>query len=134
VYGTEVIPKDASGFTKDFGVAYTRGSRQMSSWTVNMATRTWSNRYDISYSNGVNGPSNGLGIIYYPIGKTIHSGDTQTTLNRIALNDTSTSKLYVWTITENGNQLAFTFLKTVNIATNGGYPYHLSVAAYNAIS
>lgn len=134
VYGTEVIPAAASGFTKDFGVAYTRGSKQMSSWVVNMATRSWTNRYDISYSSGSTGPSNGCGMIFYPIGKSIFQGDDTIASNRIAMNDTSTSKLFVWSISENGNQLSFTFLKTVTMVSSSGYPYHLSQNAYNAIS
>lgn len=134
VYGTEVVPKIASGFTKDFGVAYTRGSRQMSSWVVNMATRSWTNRYDISYTAGTNGPANGCGMIYYPIGKPIVVNDTTTGVNRLALNDTSTAKLFVWKIEENGDQLAFTFLQTINMLSNSGYPYHLSQHAYEAIA
>jgi hypothetical protein len=134
VYGTEIIPKQASGFSQHYGVAYTRGSKQMSSWTVNMDTRSWTNRTDNSYSGGVTGPSNGNGMIYYPIGKRIVDADPDTSTNRIAMNDTSSAKLYVWTVTEGTNRLNWTYLKTVNIAQNGGYPYHLSTAAYNSIS
>ncbi len=134
VYGTELVPKAASGFSYDFGVAYTRGSKQMSSWVVNMGTRTWSNRKDNSYTGGTTGPSNGDGMIYYPIGKQIFTGDPDTTTNRIAMNDTSTARLYVWTITQSGTDLVWTFLKLVNIPDNGGYPYHMSAATYNSIS
>ncbi len=134
VYGTEVIPKIASGFSKDFGVAYTRTSAQMSSWVVNMATRSWTNRYDILYVRGTTGPSNGCGMIYYPIGKPIYVNDPNTNFNRIAMNDTATAFLYVWTIEENGNQLNFTFKEKVPMISNSGYPYHLSQNAYNAIS
>jgi hypothetical protein len=133
VYGTEMIPKAASGFTNDFGVAYTRNSRQMSSWTVNMDTRTWSNRTDNSYSQGSTGPSNGDGMIYYPIGKAIFTGDPDTSTNRIAMNDTSSARLYVWTITQSGSALVWTFLKQVTIPDNGGYPYHMSAATYNSV-
>lgn len=134
VYGTEMIPKAASGFANNFGVAYTRGSKQMSSWTVSMDTRSWTNRFDNSYTGGVNGPSNGAGMIYYPVGKPIFTGDPDTTTNRIAMNDTATARLYVWTITESGTRIVWTFLKQVNIADSGGYPYHMSVAAYNSVS
>lgn len=134
VYGTEVIPSQASGFTNHYGVAYTRASKQMSSWTVNMDTRTWSNRRDNSYSSGINGPSNGSGMIYYPPGKPIFTGDPDTGSNRLAMNDTNSATLYVWTVSESGTQLNWTFLKTVSTANNGGYPYHMSTAAYNAVS
>lgn len=134
VYGTEVIPKVASGFSKNFGVAYTRASRQMSSWVVDLATRSWTNRYDISYSAGTTGPSNGCGMIFYPIGKPIIANDTDTSTNRIAMNDTSSAFLYVWSIVENGNQLSFTFKSKIPIVSNSGYPYHLSQTAYDAIS
>lgn len=134
VYGTEMVPKAASGFANNYGIAYTRGTRQMSSWTVNMDTRTWSNRFDNSYIQGTNGPSNGDGMIYYPVNKPIFTGDTDTSTNRIAMNDTSTARLYVWTITESGTRIVWTFLKQVNIADNGGYPYHMSAAAYNSVS
>jgi hypothetical protein len=134
VYGTEVVPKAASGFSVDFGVAYTRGSKQMSSWVVNMNTRTWSNRKDNSYTGGTTGPSNGDGMIYYPVGKEIFTGDPDTGTNRIAMNDTSTARLYVWTITQSGTDLVWTFLKLVNIPDSGGYPYHMSAATYNSIA
>jgi hypothetical protein len=134
VYGTEMVPKAASGFANDYGVAYTRGSRQMSSWTVNMSSRTWSNRKDNTYINGTNGPANGDGMIYYPINKPIFAGDPDTSTNRIAMNDTSTAILYVWTITESGTGLVWTFLKQVPTAGSGGYPYHMSAAAYNSVS
>lgn len=134
VYGTEMVPKAASGFANDYGVAYTRNSRQMSSWTVNMDTRTWSNRRDNSYTSGVNGPSNGCGMIYYPRNKPIFTNDPDTSANRIAMNDTSTALLYVWRITESGTDIVWTFLRTVPLANNGGYPYHMSAAAYNSVS
>lgn len=134
VYGVEVIPSQASGFTQHFAVAYTRSLKYMSSWTVDMAARTWSNVYTINYTSGVTGPSNGLGLLYYPIGKPIYGGDTETTTNRIAMTDTSTAKLYVWVITQNGNQLAFTFSRTITTSANGTTPYSLSVNAYNSIS
>lgn len=134
VYGTEVVPKAASGFSYDFGLAYTRGSKQMSSWVVNMSTRTWSNRKDNSYTAGTNGPSNGDGMIYYPIGKQIFTGDPDTSTNRIAMNDTSTARLYVWTITQSGTDIVWTFLKLVNIPDGGGYPYHMSAATYNSVA
>ena len=134
VYGTEVVPKAASGFSSDFGVAYTRGSKQMSSWVANMATRSWTNRTDNSYTGGINGPSNGDGMIYYPIGKPIFTNDPDTSTNRIAMNDTSSARLYVWTITQSGNSLVWTFLKQVTLPDGGGYPYHMSVNTYNAIA
>jgi hypothetical protein len=136
VYGTEVIPKLASGFTNDYGVAYTRNSRQMSSWTVNMSTRSWTNRTDNSYSTGTTGPSNGDGMIYYPPNKPIFPADPDTATNRIAMNDTSSARLYVWTVTENTGKtaLVWTFLKTVTIANSGGYPYHMSQTTYNSVS
>lgn len=135
VYGTEVIPMGASGFTFNFGVAYTRTSAQMSSWTVDMSTRSWTNRKDNSYTRGTNGPSNGCGMIYYPPGKAIFSGDPDTTTNRLAMNDTASANLYVWTVTQSGTQLVWTYLKTVTgMPNNGGYPYNLSVNSYNAIS
>lgn len=137
VYGTEVIPKQASGFTNHYGLAYTRGSRQMSSWTVIMDSNSsggWTNRKDNSYSQGVTGPSNGDGMIYYPPGKQITANDAATTSNRIAMNDTSSAKLYVWTVAESGTQLNWTYLSTILINTNGGYPYHMSSNTYNSVS
>ncbi len=137
IYGTEVIPKQASGFTQHFAIAYTRNgtnARSIMSLTVNMDTRTWSNFTVITaYSAGTTGPSNGLGIIYYPPGKTVFTGDTDTALNRIGMTDTSTARIYIWTVTQSGNALSVTYLKQVTLAHSGGYPYHLSLAAYNSI-
>jgi hypothetical protein len=137
IYGTEVIPRQASGFTQHFAIAYTRNgtnARSIMSLTVNMDTRTWSNFTVITpYSTGTTGPSNGLGMIYYPPGKPIFTGDPDTTNNRIGMTDTSSARIYVWTITQSGNALSATYLKQVTLAQTGGYPYHLSVAAYNAI-
>ena len=137
VYGTEVIPKQASGFTNHYGVAYTRGSKQMSSWKVDLdsnGSTGWTNRTDNSYTGGTNGPSNGDGMIYYPPGKQIVSGDSATATNRIAMNDTSSARLYVWTVTESGNALTWTYLSTISIADSGGYPYHMSSNTYDSIS
>ena len=120
VYGTEMIPKSASGFSNDFAVAYTRSGKIMSSWTVDMLNRSWTNRFDNLYSSGVTGPSNGDGMIFYPIGKLIHPGDTTSNVNRIAMNDT-------------GSALTWSSIKTVPIADNGGYPYHLSHTALSSI-
>ena len=134
VYGTEVIPRQASGFTQHFSIAYTRSVRNIASFTVNMDTRSWTNGTVIAtYSAGTTGPSNGLGIIYYPPGKSIFTGDPDTTLNRIGMTDTSSARLYVWTVAQSGNTLSITYLKQVTLAQNGGYPYHLSQTAYNAI-
>ncbi len=135
IYGVEVVPKGASGFNNNYGLAYSRTPATMTSWTVNMDTRTWANRATPTpFSAGTTGPSNGLGMIYYPIGKAIFTGDPDTSTNRIAMNDTSSAKLYVWTITESGTSIVWTYLKQVTIRANGAYPYHLSTAAYNAIS
>jgi hypothetical protein len=134
VYGTELVPKAASGFSYDFAVAYTRASKQMSSWTVNMSTRTWSNRTDNTYSAGTTGPANGNGMIYYPPNKPIFTGDPDTSTNRIAMNDTSSARLYVWTITQSGTSLVWTFLKLVNLPDNAGYPYHMSVNTYQSVA
>jgi hypothetical protein len=135
VYGTEVVPKAASGFTNDYGVAYTRGSRQMSSWTVNMSTRAWTNRTDNTYVAGTSGPNNSDGMIYYPIGKSIFANDPDTSTNRLAMNDTSSAFLYVWTITENSGKtaLVWTFSKKIPISENGAYPYHMSQTTYNSV-
>jgi hypothetical protein len=132
-YGTEVVPKAASGFNCNYGVAYTRAGRQMSSWTVNMDTRSWTNRVDNSYSQGNTGPANGDGMIYYPIGKWITMNDAATSTNRMAMNDTSSARLYVWTITEGTNRLNWTYLSTITTGGNGYYPYHMSSNAYNAV-
>lgn len=134
VYGTEIIPRQASGFTSSFGVAYTRGSKQMSSWSVDMSTRSWGNRKDNSYTGGTNGPLNGDGMIYYPPGKPIYKNDPDTATNRIAMNDTSSANLYVWIITQSNSTLTWTYLKTIPIANNGGYPYHMSPNTYNSIA
>lgn len=135
VYGTEMIPKQASGFTLHFAVFYTRSTRRIGSFTVNMDTKTWSNLNQTqSYSNGTNGPANGLGMIYYSPGKPIFTGDPDTSLNRIGMNDTSTSTLFVWTIAQSGNVLTFTWLKNVAMGNTGAYPYHMSDAAYNSVS
>lgn len=134
VYGTEVIPKGASGFSSDFGVAYTRNIKRMSSFIVDMSNRSWTNQFDNTFTAGITGPSNGDGMIYYPPGKQIVSGDPDTSTNRIAMNDTSTARLYVWTVSQNGTRLDWTYLKTVTINENGGYPYHMSTASYNSVS
>ena len=137
VYGTEMIPKQASGFNNHYGVAYTRGTKQMSSWTVVMDSNSsngWTNRKDNSYTGGTTGPSNGDGMIYYPPGKQISENDAATSTNRIAMNDTSTARLYVWTVTESGTQLNWTYLSTITVAANGTYPYHMSSNAYNSVS
>ena len=135
IYGTEIIPKAASGFTQDFGVAYSRTPKTMASWTVNMATRSWTNLKDNTYTAGINGPSNGCGMIYYPIGKPIFTNDPDTSTNRLAMNDTSSSSLYVWTVTQSGNDLVWTYLKTVNIGLgNAYYPYNMSQNTYDSIA
>ncbi len=137
VYGTEVIPRQASGFTQHFAMGYTRNgtnARSMASYTVNMDTRTWSNFTVLTaFSTGTTGPSNGLGMIYYPPGKPVFTGDTDTASNRIGMTDTSSARIYIWTITQSGNVLTPTFLKNVTLGQAGGYPYHLSQTAYNAI-
>ncbi len=134
VYGTEVIPKAASGFNYDYGVAYTRAGKLKASWTVDMSTKSWTNVVSSLYSSGVTGPANGNGMIYYPRGKPIYTGDTTTSTNRIAMNDTSGSNLYVWDITESGTSLVWNFNKLIPMANNGGYPYHMSQNAYNSVS
>jgi hypothetical protein len=134
VYGTEVIPRQASGFTNHFGIAYTRGSKQMASWSVDMSTRSWTNRKDNSYTSGTNGPNNGDGMIYYPPGKPIFTNDPDTTTNRIAMNDTSSSNLYVWNVTQSTVALNWTYLKTIPMINNGGYPYHMSQRTYDSVS
>lgn len=136
VYGTEVIPKVVSGFTKDYGVAYTRSSKQMSSWVVDMSTKSWTNRVDNSYSGTPAQNINGSSAIYYPIGKPIFTGDGDITQNRIAFTDTSTSAYYVFTVTEGTNALNWAYLKTVTF-TNAGvglYAYSMSVNSYNSVS
>lgn len=136
VYGTEMVPKAASGFSRDYGTAYTRASKQMSSWTVDMDARSWTNRKDNSYTGGTNGPNNGDGMIFYPIGKQISVNDATTSTNRIAMNDTSSARLYTWNITEHAglSSIVWTYNSTITIAENGGYPYHMSSNAYNSIS
>jgi hypothetical protein len=136
VYGTEVVPRAASGFSRDYGVAYTRTTKQMSSWTVDMTARSWTNRKDNSYTSGTNGPNNGDGMIFYPIGKQISWNDTTTSTNRLAMNDTSSANLFTWNITEHAglSSLVWTYNSTIKIAENGGYPYHMSSNAYNSIS
>ncbi len=136
VYGTEVIPRAVTGWANDYGAAYTRGSKQMSSWVVNMSTRSWTNRVDNSYSGTPAGSINGCGMIYYPIGKPIFNSDPDISTHRLAFSDTSSASLYVFTITEGSNQLNWTYLKTVSGFTGGGgvTPYHMSVNAYNSVS
>lgn len=135
VYGTEMIPKQASGFSQHFAVFYTRSTKRIGSFTVDMDGRTWSNLNQTqSYTSGTNGPSNGLGMIYYPPGKPIFTGDPDTALNRIGMTDTSTATLFVWTLAQSGNVLTFTWLKNVSMGNTGAYPYHMSVAAYDSIS
>ena len=135
VYGVEMIPVKASGFQYHYGVVISRTSKQLSSWMVTMDTRSWRNRQDTSYTSGVNGPSSPAGLMYYPIGKQIIPNDPDTSTNRIAILDVGTTSIYVWTVTESGNTLVWTFLKIITgMPNNGGYPYHLSTAAYNAIA
>lgn len=136
VYGTEVVPKAVTGWANDYGVAYTRSSKQMSSWVVNMSTRSWTNRVDNSYSGTPAGSINGCGIIYYPIGKPIFTGDPDTSTHRLAFSDTSSATLYVFNITEGTNQINWSYLKTTAAFTSasGPTPYHMSVNAYNSVS
>lgn len=136
VYGTEVVPREASGFTNDYGVAYTRGSKQMTSWTIDMSTRNWTNRFDNLYSSTPAGSINGSSMIYYPPGKPIFTGDPDTSANRLAFTDTSTQSLYVFTVTESSNILVWNYLKTVTFtgASGGLYPYSMSTTSYNSIS
>ena len=137
-YGIEVIPKAATNWANDYAVAYTRTGFYLSSWNVDMATRTWSNLYDINFVAGISGPENGCGVIYYPAGKAISSTDSYNALHRIAMYDTSSTRLYIWRIAENGTQLTFTFqgiMTGPSDATLNGYcPIHLSVAAYNTLT
>lgn len=136
VYGTEVIPKAVTGWANDYGVAYTRGSKQMSSWVVNMSTRSWTNRVDNSYSSTPASTINGCGAIYYPIGKPIFNGDPDTSTHRVAFSNSSNGLLYVFTITEGTNQINWAYLKTTAAFTSGTgiTPYHMSVNAYNSVS
>lgn len=136
VYGTELVPKAVTGWANDYGVAYTRSSKQMSSWVVNMSTRSWTNRVDNSYSGSPAGSINGCGMIYYPIGKPIFTGDPDTSTHRLAFSDTSSATLYVWTITEGTNQINWAYLKTTASfsGASGPTPYHMSVNAYNSVS
>jgi hypothetical protein len=135
VYGTEVIPKAVTGWANDYGVAYTRGSKQMSSWVVNMSTRSWTNRVDNSFSGTPAGSINGCGMIYYPIGKPIFTSDPDTSTHRVGFSDTSSAALYVFNITEGINQINWVYLKTVSGFSGGGgvTPYHMSVNAYNSV-
>ncbi len=135
IYGVEVIPKAVSGFNNNYGLAYSRNNKTMTSWTVNMDTRTWDNKAtDSTYVAGTTGPSNGCAMFYYPVGKTIFTGDPDTSTNRVAMTDTSSARQYIWTITESGTSIVWTFLKTVTLAISAVNTYHLSVAGYNAIS
>lgn len=136
IYGVEVVPKAVSGFNNNYGLAYSRNPKIMTSWTVNLDTRTWNNKAtDSTYVAGTTGPSNGLAMVYYPIGKAIFTGDPDTSTNRVAMSDTNTNaKLFVWTITESGTSIVWTYLKQVVVQAIGANPYHLSTAAYNAIS
>lgn len=134
IYGVEVVPKAVSGFNNNYGLAYSRNNKSMTSWTVNMDTNTWSNKAtDSTYVSATTGPSNGDAMCYYPIGKAIFTGDPDTSTHRIAMSDSSTARLYVWTITESGTSIVWTYLKQVTVQANGTNPYHLSVAAYNAL-
>jgi len=137
IYGTEMIPKQASGFNNHYGVAYTRSGHYIGSWTVSMlptSAGTWTNVTSTIFSAGTTGPSNGDGMIYYPPGKYMYIGDPYTAFNRIAMNDTSTAKLYTYKITESGTSTIWTYLSTVAVATSGEYPYHMSLNTYNSIS
>jgi hypothetical protein len=137
VYGTEFIPKQASGFNNHYGVAYTRANRLIGSWTVSMdpnSAGTWTNVRSTIYTSGTNGPVNGDGMIYYPPGKFQYIGDPYTAFNRIAMNDTSTARLYTWRITESGTSSIWTYLSTITVAGNGQYPYHMSINTYNSVS
>ena len=134
VYGTEVIPRQASGFTQHFAVFYTRTTTKIGSFTVDMDTGSWENlNATTSYTSGTTGPSWSASMIYYPPGKAIFTGDLDTTTNRIGMNDLYYAFLYVWTVAQNGNALVFTYLKRVTMGGNAHFPYHLSQAAYDAI-
>ncbi len=135
IYGVEVIPKVVSGFNNNYAVAYSRNNKTMTSWTVNMDTKTWNNKAtDSTYVAGTTGPSNGDAMVYYPIGKSIFTGDPNTNTHRVAMSDTSSARLYVWTITESGTSIVWTYLKQVTVSVAATNTYHLSTAAYNSLS
>lgn len=138
VYGTEMIPKLASGFLNDYAVAYTRGGKQMSSWVVNMATRSWTERFDNSYAGTPASVINGSSIIYYPIGKPIYTGDPSTGLNRAMFTDTGNTNVFIFVLTEGLNRIIWTYQESFAFSgvgmSAGFYPYHMSTAAYNSIS
>jgi hypothetical protein len=94
----------------------------------------WTNVRSTIYTSGTNGPVNGDGMIYYPPGKFQYIGDPYTAFNRIAMNDTSTARLYTWRITESGTSSIWTYLSTITVAGNGQYPYHMSINTYNSVS
>lgn len=136
VYGTEVIPKAVSNFSNDYGVAYTRSNKQMSSWVVDMSTKSWTNRTDNLYSGTPAGSINGSSMLYFPIGKPIFTADVDTTTHRVAFTDTGTAAYYVFTITEGTNAIVWTYLKTVSFTGGAGgmYAYPMSTASYNSVS
>ena len=143
IYGTETIPKTLSGFNNHYAVAMTQGSaggvttatNLLASWTINMTTRSWTNFTTTTYTSGTNGgPINGGTMIHFPIGKPIFTGDTDISTNRILLTDSQSAFVYIWTVTESGNALVWTWLKNIAVPNNGGVPYLLSQNAYDAIS
>ena len=133
---TEVIPKQASGFTEHFGVYCMHSPRRIGSFTVNMNDRSWSNRNDTIYTADTNGPSSPNAMIYYPRGKQIFpsepTGHTQD--NRIGITDFNTIRLYVWTVTQDANRLVFNYQKNIDMGGDTLFTYHLSQNAYNAIA
>jgi hypothetical protein len=132
VYGVQVIPRQDSGFSTDFGYAYSRAGRTMCSWVVDMARRSWTSRYDTVYSPGVTGPHNGLGVSYIPPGTSLYASDPNVSYNRLAMNDTSSTKLFIYRITQSGTRLDFQYAATVDTGIIGGCITPLTSRAYSA--
>ena len=129
----EVVPAEASGFSYDFavGIANTASNYIMTSWTVNLNLRMWTNRFDntLPWPQGGNPPVN---LIFLPPGKAMYSGDPATS-NRIGM--AALDGLHIWSVFQSSTSLLWTFVETVPTQVSAGYaaPYHLSLAAVTAI-
>ena len=116
----------------DFAISYSRLG-YLSSWTVDLTTRSWTNRYDMKYTINVNGPANGSSVIFYPAGKYLYASDPYFSYNRLILNSSDDTKMNIYTITQNDVNISFTYQNTINSDINGPYIYHMSSNMYNNI-
>lgn len=126
-YGIDVIPSIVSGFANTYVVFHSNSSR-FGCMRVNFATRTWTNETYVGIGSD---PSDTL--VYYPIGKSVISGDSITSTNRL-LSHGQAQAYNVYSLTEVSNTLSYTQLQTVTAPSSPfNYTYSLTPGAYSAL-